>query len=310
MIHPLPDRHAPSPAAASAAPTLFDDEFLRKLGQIDLLARKLFRGQLRGEHTTPRRGRGLEFADFRRYGAGDDFRHIDWNIFSRLDRLFVKLYASEEDITLHVLVDASASMDFGQPMKFDHARRIAAALACIGLNNLDRVSLTAFAEGLGASLPGLRTRRHVASLLAFLRDLPCAGATRYAASLRDFAARARSPAVVVVISDLLAGEDLDDGIDALRARGHDVALVQLLAEEEIAPPLDGPLRLVDAEDGAALRVSVDAPLRALYQRRLARRLERIEHDCRRRGVEYVRASTAIAFEDVVLKYLRQGSLLT
>ena len=302
--------HMSQPAPASAAPALFDDEFLRKLGQIDLVARKLFRGLLRGEHTTPRRGRGLEFADFRRYGAGDDFRHIDWNIFSRLDRLFVKLYASEEDISLHVLIDASASMDFGEPRKFDHARRIAAALACIGLNNLDRVSLSAFAAELGASLPGLRTRRHVPALLAFLRDLPCAGATHYAPALRDFAARARGPAVVVLISDLLAGDDLEAGIDALRARGHDVAIVQLLAEEEIAPALDGALRLVDAEDGSALAVSVDASLRAAYQRRLARRLANIESYCLRRGVEYLRASTAIAFEDVVLKYLRQGSLLT
>jgi len=310
MIDPARARRAPLPSPGGGEPVLFDDEFLRKLGQIDLLARKMFRGLLRGEHTTPRRGRGLEFADFRRYGAGDDFRHIDWNIFSRLDRLFVKLYACEEDITLHVLLDASASMGFGQPVKFDHARRIAAALACIGLNNLDRVSLTAFAAGLGASLPGLRTRRDVATLLAFLSALPCAGATRYASSLRDFAARARGPAVVVVISDLLAGDDLDTGIDALRARGHDVALVQLLAEEEIAPMLDGPLRLVDAEDGTLLRVSVDEALRALYQRQLARRLERIEHACRRRSVEYLRASTAIAFEDVVLKYLRQGSLLS
>lgn len=298
------------PAAAGAAPALFDDEFLRKLGQIDLVARKLFRGQLRGEHSTPRRGRGLEFADFRRYGAGDDFRHIDWNIFSRLDRLFVKLYASEEDITLHVLIDASASMGFGAPEKFDHARRIAAALACIGLNNLDRVSLCAFADGLGESLPGLRTRRHIPALLAFLRALRCAGGTRYARALRDFAARARGPAVVVVISDLLAGDDHEAGLDALRARGHEVAVVQLLSEEEIAPPLDGALRLLDAEDGQSLRISVDAGLRALYQRRLALRLQRIEACCLRRGMEYLRASTAIAFEDVVLKYLRQGTLLT
>lgn len=300
---------------AASAPTtvaapLFDDEFLRKLGQIDLIARKLSRGLLRGEHTTPRRGRGLEFADYRRYGPGDDFRHIDWNILSRLDRLFVKLYACEEDISLHVLIDASASMGFGEPSKFDHARRIGAALACIGLNNLDRVSLSTFAQGLGASLPGLRTRRDLPTLLAFLRALPCAGATHFTDSLRAFASRARSPAVLVLISDLLAIDELDDGIDALRGRGHEVTVLQLLTEEEIAPPLDGPLRLIDAEDGTVLRVSVDATLRALYEQALAQRLVRIEDACRRRGVEYLRASTAIAFEDVVLKYLREGSLLT
>ena len=137
---------------------LFDGEFLRKLERLELLARKMFRGQLRGERATPRRGRGLEFTDFRRYRPGDDVRHIDWNIFSRLDRLFLKLYASEEDVCLHLLLDVSASMGYGQPPKFDHARRLAAALAYIGLANLDRVSMSTFADGALGYLPPMKAR--------------------------------------------------------------------------------------------------------------------------------------------------------
>jgi uncharacterized protein (DUF58 family) len=301
------------PAARDTPPgggePLFDTVFLRKLERLELLARKLFRGHLRGERTATRRGRGLEFADFRRYRPGDDLRHVDWNIFSRLDRLFLKLYASEEDLTLHLLLDSSASMGFGEASKFDHARRLAAALAYIGLHNLDRVGVAAFADGPGAALPPVKARHHFMSVLAFLDTLACRGETHLGGSLRAFAGRVRHPGLVVVVSDLAAVEDLGTGLDALRRRAHDVVLLQVLAEEEIDPPLEGSLRLEDAELGATLDVTADDALRAAYRRRLAAHLAQVESDCRRRAVGYLRASTAIPFEDVVLRYLREGALV-
>lgn len=295
------------PTAGNAL--VFDDEFLRKLQQLELLARKIFRGLLRGEHATSRRGRGLEFHDFRRYRPGDDFRHIDWNIYSRLDQLFLKLHASEEDVTLHLIVDASASMGFGEPSKFDHARKLAAALACIALHNFDRVGVSAFAAGLGAVLPPGKARHHLASLLAFLGDLSCAGVTRFGTALRAFAAHARNPGLVILISDLMGADDAQDGIEALCHGGHDVVVIHLLAESEIDPPLEGALRMVDAETGDEIDVTVDEALRGRYRDRLERHLRETESFCRRRGLEYLRASTAIPFEDVVLKYLRQGAHL-
>ena len=293
-----------APAAGNAL--VFDDAFLRKLEQLELLARKIFRGLLRGEHTTSRRGRGLEFSDFRHYRPGDDFRHIDWNIYSRLDQLFLKLHASEDDVTLHLILDTSASMGFGEPSKFDHARRLAAALAYIALHHLDRVGMSAFSEGLGAALPPIKTRHHMARLLTFLGELSCAGATRFDSALRAFATRTRNPGLVILISDLLGAGDIQNGIEALRHGGHDVVVIQLLAESEIDPPLDGALRIVDAETGDELEVTVDEDLRRLYQHRLERQLQDVERFCRQRSVEYLRAGTAIPFEDVVLKYLRQG----
>lgn len=296
----------PLAARAGGGDLVFDDDFLRKLEQLELLARKIFRGLLRGEHTTARRGRGLEFSDFRHYRPGDDFRHIDWNIYSRLDQLFLKLHASEDDVTLHLILDTSASMGFGEPSKFDHARRLAAALAYIALHNLDRIGVSTFSEGLGAALPPIKTRHHMSRLLTFLGDLPCAGVTRFDSALRAFATRTRNPGLVILISDLLGAGETQDGIEALRYGGHDVVIIQLLSESEIDPPLDGALRMVDAETGDELDVTVDPELRRLYQQRLERHLQDMEHFCRQRGVEYLRASTAIAFEDVVLKYLRQG----
>ncbi len=296
-------------ATVAAADLVFDEAFLRKLEQLELLARKIFRGLLRGERTSAQRGRGLEFSDFRHYWPGDDFRHIDWNIYSRLDQLFLKLHASEEDLTLHLVVDTSASMAFGEPSKFDHARRLAAALGYIALNNLDRVGVSAFAEALGASLPAIRARHGLNRLLAFLGGLQCSGRTHFGTALRELAMRTRNPGVVILISDLLGIASAQAGIDALRHGGHDVVVIQLLAESEIDPPLDGALRMVDAETGEELDVTVDAELRRRYQQRLERHLADLAAYCRRRGVEYLRASTAIGFEDVVLKYLRQGAHL-
>ena len=166
-------------AAIDDTGPLFDAEFLRKLERLELLANKIFRGLIRGEHATPRRGRGIEFADFRRYRPGDDLRYIDWNIFARLDRLFLKLYASEEDLTLHVLLDVSASMDFGTPRKFDYARKLAAALAYIGLHSSDRVAIGVFADMLGARLPTLKTRHQMATVLDFLTARHSGGATDF-----------------------------------------------------------------------------------------------------------------------------------
>lgn len=293
----------------NANPLVFDDLFLRKLERIELVARKIFRGQMHGEHTTRRRGRGLEFSDFRRYRPGDDFRYVDWNIYSRLDQLFLKLNASEEDMTLHLVVDTSASMGFGEPSKFDQARRLAAAFSYIALHNFDRVGVSAFADGAGAILPPIKARHHMASLLSFLADLRCTGATRFAPALRAFAMRARSPGLVIVISDLLGAGDVQEGIEALCCRGHDIVVVQLLAESEIDPPFDGALRMVDSETADEFDVTVDEALRRHYRDRLNGALQEMEQFCRRRSLEYFRASTAIPFEDVVLKYLRQGSHL-
>ena len=299
-----------SSAASSAnKPALvFDAEFLRKLERLELLAKKIFRGQLRGEHAVPRRGRGLEFTDFRRYQPGDDLRYIDWNIFSRLDRLFLKLYATEEDLTLHLLLDSSASMSFGQPRKFDYARRLTAALAYIGLNNLDRVGLATFADELGTSLPPIKTKHHMATLLPFLEELECKSGTAFVTALRDFSARSPNPGIVIVVADLLGHEDVEVGLDALRHRGHDVVVIQLLSEEEIDPPLDGVLTLLDAETHEELKVTIDPTLRDIYRNRLNTRLQQLENYCRKGGIDYLRASTAVAFEDVVLKYLRQGTV--
>jgi len=290
---------------------LFDREFLRKLEYLSFVSRRIYRGDTRGAHASPRRGTSLDFADYRTYQPGDDFRSIDWSIFSRLDRLFVRLYAEEEDLTVHVLLDASASMSYGSPAKIDYARRLAAALAYVGIGSLDRVGVTTFAAGLGGALAPRRGRAQLFHLLEYMSRIRAGGATDISRSLEDYALRSRSPGLAVVITDLM-DESLEGyrrGLRALLFRDFEVVLVHVLDREEIAPREEGTLRLTDMETGRELAVAVDKPTLAAYRRRVTDFFSGVEEFCLRNRVEYLRTATIVPFEEVVLKYLRQGAHL-
>jgi uncharacterized protein (DUF58 family) len=291
---------------------LFDGEFLRRLEYLALVSRRLHRGEARGGHGSPRRGSSVDFADYRAYQPGDDFRSLDWNIFGRLDRLLVKLFAEEEDLSVHLLLDTSRSMAYGSPRKVDWARRLAAALGYIGLASLDRVGAALFSTGIEGSLPPRRGRAQVFHLFEYLGRAEVAGSTDLARSLENYALRSKSPGLAVVISDLLDEAGLEAcrrGILALRYRGFDVVLVQVLDREEIAPREEGMARLTDMETGRRITAALDAPLLAAYRRKVARYFSALEEFCLDNRVEYLRTSTVVPFEDVVLKYLRQGAHL-
>ena len=285
---------------------LFDPSFLRKLEYLKLVAGRLHRGERRGEHETYRKGTSLEFTDYRSYQEGDDFRYIDWNIYNRLDRLMVKLFAAEEDLTLHILLDDSRSMAFGQPSKIDCACRMGAALGYIGLANLDRVGVTTFAEELGDSLPPHRSRKHIFSLFNYLSNIECEGATNINRTLVNFSLRSKRPGLAVVLSDLLDENGFEEGLKALLYRNYDVVLIQILDEEEIEPGMKGAFRLIDSESGIRRKVTVDSTILKLYRDRLGRFFQKIEEFCLSRGIEYMRTSNQVPVEDLVLKYLRQG----
>jgi uncharacterized protein (DUF58 family) len=291
---------------------LFDGDFLKKLEYLSLVSRRLYRGEARGGHASPRRGASVDFADYRGYQPGDDFRFIDWNIFARLDRLFVKLFAEEEDLSVHLLLDASRSMAFGSPRKMDYARRLAAALGYVGLSSLDRVGAASFSDRLGATLAPRRGRSQVFHLLDHLGRIAAGGRTDISRALEEYALRSGSPGLAVVVSDLLDGAGSaawQRGLQALRYRGFDVVLVQVLDRDEIAPNQEGLLRFADMETGRTLSVAVDARLRAAYRRRTTAFFAGIEEFCMQARIEYLRTSTVVPFEDVVLKYLRQGAHL-
>ena len=287
----------------------FAPDFLRKLEQLDWVTRKLLTGKLRGDKLKTHLGRSQELFDFRAYQHGDDLRYVDWNMFSRLDQLFVKLFAAEEDLTLHLVIDASASMAVGQPQKFDYALHVAAALAYVGLARFERISVASFTDGELQMLSGVRHRTRFGQVLDFLDQLTPRGHGAIDAAIARFAAAHRNPGVVFILSDMLGDSTPVACLKQLRALRHEVALLQILAEEDIAPPLDGDFRLVDSEDGSAVRIRVEQSLRDDSQARLIARLEQLQLDCTQAGLGYVRTSTAIDFADFVLRYLREGALV-
>jgi len=285
---------------------LLDEEFLRKLEQLSLLARRIRSGPSRGENVSINRGASLEFSDYRPYQPGDDFRYLDWNIYSRLDRLFVKVFTAEENLTVHILLDTSRSMSFGSPSKLSYGGRIAAALGYLAVNNLDRVGVSAFAEGVEHSLPPVRRTSHAFTIFDYIASLEPSGKTDFNRTLRDYSLQTRRPGLAILITDLLDPGGYEEGLRALLYRRFDIMLIQIMDDEELAPRFTGPVRLIDGETDEETELNVESDTITEYQDRLARFFGDVETFCLDHDIEYLRTSTRIPFEDVILSYLRRG----
>lgn len=286
---------------------LLEPAFLEKLERLRLVARRRTRGTV-GERRSRALGRGLEFSDHRAYQVGDDWRYVDWSIYARLDRLFVKLFEEEEDRDVHLLVDASASMRFGQPPKLDYAKRLAAALGYVALANGDRVGAAALHGSAVRALPPRRGRTHAHPLFRFLEAEQAYGLTELEEAVKRFAPRRRG--LVVAVGDLLDPRGFQAFLLRLRHAGLEVFVVHLLAEEDLAPPTPGELRVVDAETGESLEVTVDARVVREFVAQRDAFLESVRMFCARHGMAYVRATTALPVEELVLRYLRRAGLVT
>ena len=296
------------PVASGEIAALLEPEFLRKLEQLSLVSRRIFAGQMKGERRSTRRGTSVEFADYRNYTVGDDPRRIDWNTYARLERLFLKLFVEEEDLHVYLLLDGSASMQFGSPSKFDYARRLAASLGYIGLTGYDRVGAAVFGSRIVRRFSPVRGRQQVFQYFQFLAGAAPEGATSLAASLREFALRTRRPGLAIIISDFL-DPGWEEGIKVLLHRRFHLALIQVLDREELRPSFVGDLKLRDCETGEEREITVSPALQREYQRTADRFCAGIQQTCRRYGAEYLLAVTDQPFEDLVLKWLRRAGVL-
>ena len=276
---------------------------------LTIVSRKVTTGRVKGERRSFRKGAGVEFQDYRPYAAGDDLRYVDWNIYSRLDRLLLKLFIEEEDLCLHLLVDGSGSMGVGQPPKLDFALQVAAALGYISLNNLERVALAHFAGEIARMLRPRRGRGQIVPMLDFLADIPASGPTNLNACLSNYALRAQTGGVAVVLSDLLDPAGYAEGLRALLRRRFEVFVLHVVSQDELDPPLRGDLTLVDVEGGASREVSVDRAALDGYRARLQAHFTEAEAFCARHRIDYMRTSTAVPFEDLILRHLRRGGFL-
>ncbi len=297
----MPETQAPQP--------LLDPQMLARLEQLELVSRKIFLGRMKGERRSKRKGQSVEFADYRNYVIGDDLRFLDWNLFARLDRLFLRLFMEEEDLHFYVLLDNSLSMDFGTPTKLHYAKQVAAALGFIGLVNMDRVLIEAFNNRLTQTSPVMRGRRSLWRLLDFLGKIEPAGPSDLRQALRSFSIKSSGKGIVVVLSDFMDKNGYEEALRYLIARQMDIYVIQILSQEEIEPDITGDLKLVDVEDEDTAEITVSSVLLKRYKENLEAYRGGLYDFCTRRGVSCLFTNNQVPFDRLVLTYLRQRGLV-
>jgi uncharacterized protein (DUF58 family) len=264
---------------------------------------------MRAERRTKKKGSGIEFADHRDYVPGDDFRFVDWGIYQRFGRLLVRLYEEEEDLSIYFLVDCSASMGFGAGRKFDHARRLAAALAYVGLANLDRVTVVGVSDRVDARMPATRGKARIFKVFQFLRELAADGRTDLGEGLKTFVAQHKRRGLAVLITDLYDPAGFERGINVLRYNKFEPYVLHVVDAGEATPALRGDVRVYDCETGDEREVTVTDKLLERMRAAYSDYLSSIETFCTRNQVPYFRADVKIPFDELVLGVFRRGGFL-
>ncbi len=288
---------------------LIDDAFLKRLANLRFVSRRGRAGRFTGTHASPRAGMSVEFADYREYSPGDDFRYIDWNIYGRLDRLLLKTFVQEVDLPVYLLLDLSASMQLGTPPKGHYAAQAALALGFLGLRSLDRVGLYPFADRLLDTVPARHGMGQFNRFLHLLAGVDPRGTTSLANSIAGFLSLTRESGLVVLLTDFLGDEDVAEPIARLRHRGDDVIAIQILDPFEVEPTLTGPLQFVDAETQRRMTLVVGSRTLAAYKTRFAARQATLRAQLLERGVPLFVASTARPMERLIHEDLRRGGVL-
>lgn len=288
---------------------ILDKDFLNRLEKLSLLTKRLRVGHNSGNRRSPVKGNSVEFADFRSYASGDDFRYIDWNTYARSNKLFVKLFMEEQDLLLHIFLDSSLSMSWGEPSKGLLAKQLAAAFAYLSLAAYERVAIASCAETLIAFQPPLRGRANLDKARAFLEQIRFQGSTDLNQALRAFGPYARGAGVSLLISDLLAPAGFQEGLKYLQYQKQEIILLQILAPEEINPSLHGDFRLLDSETGEAKEITASSQLIKAYQAKLQQFTEETRDFCNKRGISFLQVSSEEAFEDIILRRLPRAGIL-
>jgi uncharacterized protein (DUF58 family) len=291
---------------------LFDDEFQRKLETLALVSRRIFAGRMRAERRSKKQGSGVEFADHRAYAPGDDFRFVDWNVYQRFGRLLVRLYEEEEDLSIYLIVDCSASMAFGAPSKFDQARRLCAALAYVGLANLDRVTVIGASDRQGTLMPATRGKNRIFKVFHFLEQLEASGVTDLQASLRTFVAQHKRRGLAILLSDLYDPAGFESGINVLRYNKFEPYVLHMVepsgsfaGQEGIV----GDINVYDCETGEEREVTVTEQVLRNVRQAHREYDAAIARFCTRSHVPYFAAPADVPFDELVLGLLRRGRLL-
>ena len=286
--------------------TLFTSEYLGRLERFVIASRAAISSPMPGRRPGHGKGFSVEFADYREYYPGDDLRYVDWNVYRRMGKLFLRLFRAESELTLHLLVDTSRSMGYGAADKLDFTRRVAAALAFVGVSNLDRVSLATFSNKLHTVMPAGRGRPHLFQIFKTLENVQPEGKSDLNRSLREYGDYSRTPGLAVVLSDCFDPGGCEEGLRYLSHKRFGVVLVHVFADEEVSPAFDTPVELLDLEDAAAPTIQGDPESVERYKIRFQQFRRSLEGFCRANGMNYVPALSSLEFEDWVFDFLRKG----
>ncbi len=287
---------------------LLPPSLLARLERMELVSRKMFRGRMKGERRSKRKGQSVEFADFRNYTPGDDLRFVDWNLYARLDKLFLKLFLEEEDLHVTFLIDASPSMDFGEPSKFFAAKQIAASLAFVGLCRGDRITVV-FLGAPQPNSPALRGRNQLHRMVEFVQSINPVHIGPMVESVEKFCMRNSGRGIVVLLSDLMDKNGYESSLRLLVGQQLDVFVLHLLSPEEMDPSLMGDIKLIDCEDQDETEISVSTMVIHKYKQTLAAFVDQARQFCAKRGITYVLARSDQGAEEIVGHYLRERGLV-
>jgi len=293
----------------SKTSTLLSPELLARLEKMELVSRKIFRGRMKGERRSPRKGQSVEFADFRNYVPGDDLRFVDWNTFARLEKLFLKMFLEEEDLHFYALIDASGSMGFGEPTKLRYAEQLAAALGFVGLVRGDRVKIETLGQPARAAAPVFRGRRSLWRMLDHIEQIEPDRNIPLADGVKNFCLRNSGKGIVVLLSDLMDKAGYESALKYLLSQDMDIYVIHVLSAEELDPEIQGDLRLVDCEDSDVAEITVSAPLMKRYKQTLAAFVDSARDFCNRRGMVYLLARNEVPVEEMMTGYLSTRGLV-
>ena len=291
-----------------AAEEYLKPEVIRTVSRLDLRARFIIEGFLSGLHASPFHGFSVEFSEHRRYSHGDDPKDIDWLVYAKTDRYYIKKYQAETNISGMLLMDLSESMGYTHRQKltkFDYGICLAAALAYLMIHQQDPVGVMLFDEKLRATIPARSRRSQLANILALLAKSKPTGPTEIAANLQKVAAMVKHRSLMMLFSDLLTDpKPVIRSLQMLRHAGHDVILFHILDEAEVTFPFDGMVDLRDPESDASL--VLDAPgMRADYLEAVEQMREEYKAECLKMGADYVPLDTSMPFDKALIEYLSQ-----
>ncbi|GHT22742.1 hypothetical protein FACS189419_05730 [Planctomycetales bacterium] len=284
---------------------IFDAAFLQKLEYYTLVSRRQFRGTYLAQKRSKQHGTGVEFADHQKYVFGDDLRYLDWNVYARFGTELIKRFTEDRDLPVYLFLDCSKSMTAGNPVKFDYARQLIAALAYVALKDLDRVGIVAFAEKIHDFYPPVRGKHRTLQVLRHLESLQTAGtATDLKAVMTEFVNRNYRKGLAVIVSDFFDPAGFQSGIDVLRYRGFEPNLIQIHDILEAEPKLRGDIQLIDTETGLAENVTVNESILRQYKKRFAGFLDSLRRYSLRCGINYAISPTNVPLEELVSQTLK------